>query len=228
MLFALLGIHAASAAAVLAGRRRLGRAAWLVGALGPVAVLVWLAANAARLAGGEAVEARAEWVRGLALSLDLRVDAFAALMLVLVAGIGALVFAYARRYFGPTPRAASAAAVLALFAGAMTGVVVADNVLVLYVAWELTSVTSYLLIGLNDDDAGARAAAQHALLVTALGGLAMLAGLVLLGQQAGTFRLSELVAAPPSGTATAVALVLVLVGAFTKSAQYPFHSWLPG
>ena len=228
MLFALLGAHAASAAAVLAARRRLGRAAWVVGALGPAAVLAWLAANAGRLADGEAVEARAEWIGGLDLALDLRVDAFAALMLVLVAGIGVLVFAYARSYLGPAPRAARAAALLALFAGAMTGVVVADNVLVLYVAWELTSVTSYLLIGLDDEDAGARAAAQHALLVTALGGLAMLAGLVLLGQQAGTFRLGELVAAPPSGTVTVAALVLVLVGAFTKSAQYPFHSWLPG
>ena len=168
-----------------------------------------VAANAGRLADGEAVEARAEWIGGLDLALDLRVDAFAALMLVLVAGIGVLVFAYARSYLGPAPRAARAAALLALFAGAMTGVVVADNVLVLYVAWELTSVTSYLLIGLDDEDAGARAAAQHALLVTALGGLAMLAGLVLLAQ-AGTFRLSGGGGATV-GTATAVALVLVLV-----------------
>src|SRR5690606_11103533 len=125
VLFALLGAHAASAAAVLAARRRLGRAAWVVGALGPAAVLAWLAANAGRLADGEAVEARAEWIGGLDLALDLRVDAFAALMLVLVAGIGVLVFAYARSYLGPAPRAARAAALLALFAGAMTGVVVA-------------------------------------------------------------------------------------------------------
>src|SRR5699024_10543262 len=97
--------------------------------------------------------------------------------------------------------------------------------------WELTSITSYLLIGLDDEAPSARAAARHALIVTVGGGLAMLAGLVLLGLEAGTFTLSELLASNPtetmSATVSSVALVLVLVGAFTKSAQYPFHSWLP-
>ena len=123
--------------------------------------------------------------------------------------------------------AGKVAGLLTLFSGAMLGAVLADNLLVLYVFWELTSVTSYLLIGVDDTKAEARSAAQHALLVTGLGGLVMLAGLVLLGQQAGTFQLSAVLANPPSGTVTSVALVLVLIGAFTKSAQYPFHSWLP-
>ena len=98
----------------------------------------------------------------------------------------------------------------------------------LYTCWELTSVTSYLLIGNRYTDADARAAALHALLVTGAGGLAMLGGFVLLGQSAGTYRLSELASsAPTSGPTITVALVLILLGAFTKSAQYPFHSWLP-
>ena len=176
---------------------------------------------------GEATTAHVEWVPSLGLAVDLRVDAFALLMIVLVSGIGALVFAYSWRYFDDSARAGRVAGLLTLFAGSMLGVVIADNLLLLYVFWELTSVTSYLLIGIDDAEAEARDAALHALLVTGLGGLVMLGGFVLLGQQAGTYRISELLAEPPRGTTVAVAVLLVLVGAFTKSAQYPFHSWLP-
>ena len=118
-------------------------------------------------------------------------------------------------------------ALLTLFAGSMLGLVLADNLIVLYGFWELTTITSFLLIGNNHTDGRARAAALQALLVTSAGALAMLAGFVILGQAAGTYRISELVDDPPSGTAVEVALALVLVGAFTKSAQYPFHGWLP-
>lgn len=227
MLFALVGLHVVCAAGVLGAGRLLRRRVWMVGAVAPLAVVVWLVANAHTIGDGRAVTARVEWVAALGLAIDLRVDAFAALMLVLISGIGALVYAYAYRYFGSSVKAARAAGLLTLFAGSMFGVVVADNLLALYVFWELTSVTSYLLIGLDDTKPEARSAAQHALLVTGLGGLVMLGGFVVLGQQAGTFQISELLAAPPSSTATSVALVLILVGAFTKSAQYPFHSWLP-
>src|SRR5690606_35086257 len=149
-------------------------------------------------------------------------------MILLVSGIGVLVFAYAWHYFGRSPKGPRVAGLLTLFAGSMLGVVVSDNLLAVYLFWELTSITSYLLIGTDHEDAAARAAARQALLVTALGGLAMLGGMVAIGQQAGTFTISEVLASPPSGTVTSVALVFVLVGAFTKSAQYPFHSWLPG
>lgn len=221
-------MHVAGAVGALGSGRRLGRWVWAIGALAPMAVVLWLIANGGRLADGGVVTASLGWVDALGLALDLRVDAFSGLMLVLVSGIGALVYAYGWQYFGRSARATRAAGLLTLFAGAMFGVVVADNLLALFVFWELTSITSYLLIGLDDTEVEARSAAQHALLVTGLGGLVMLAGFVLLGQQGGTFRISELVVAPPTGTVTSVALVLVLVGAFTKSAQYPFHSWLPG
>ena len=116
-----------------------------------------------------------------------------------------------------------------LFAGAMIGLVEADNVFFFYVCWEVTSVTSYLLIGNDYEDPRARAAALQALLVTSAGGLAMLGGFAVLGAETGSYRLSGIVAAPtPTGAAVTVAIVLVLCGAFTKSAQYPFHSWLPG
>jgi multicomponent Na+:H+ antiporter subunit A len=110
----------------------------------------------------------------------------------------------------------------------MLGLVLADNLLALYLFWELTSITSYLLIGWDDRSANARAAALRALLITAAGGLAMLGGFVLLGHTAGTYVLSEILALPPSGPASQVALLLILFGAFTKSAQAPFHFWLPG
>ena len=116
---------------------------------------------------------------------------------------------------------------LTLFAGAMAGLVLADNLLVLYGFWELTSVTSFLLIGNKHEDIAARAAALQALLVTGLGALAMLTGFIILGEAAGTYRLSAILADPPGGTTVTVALLLILVGAFTKSAQFPFHSWLP-
>lgn len=228
MLFALLALHAACGVGALASARRLRRRALLIGLAAPLAVVVWAVANASRILDGRPVTQHAEWVPSLGLAVDVRVDAFALLMITLVSGIGVLVFLYARHYFGDAAKAGRVAGLLALFAGSMLGVVVADNLLFLYVCWELTSVTSYLLIGIDDDKPQARNAALHALLVTGLGGLAMLGGFVLIGQRAGTYRISEIVAAPPTGSTVAVALVFVLIGAFTKSAQYPFHSWLPG
>lgn len=227
MLIALLLLHAVCGFVILTAARQLGRRAWLVGGLAPAAVMTWVIANAGRVTGDAKVTSSTEWVSSLGLSIDLRVDAFSTLMILLISGIGTLIFFYAWHYFGTSPNGGRAAGLLTLFSGAMLGIVLADNLLVLYLFWELTSVTSYLLIGLDDAKEEARKAAQHALLVTGLGGLVMLGGFVVLGQEAGTYRISEILASPPGGTTVAVALVLILVGAFTKSAQYPFHSWLP-
>lgn len=228
MLIALLTLHAVLGAAVLAAARPLGRWAMAIGGLAPLAVVVWAVTAAPGILDGTPVTSSHEWVPGLGLGVDLRADAFSLLMIVLVSGIGALVFAYGRRYFSHSDKGGRVAGLLTLFAGAMLGVVLADNLLMLYVCWELTSVTSYLLIGIDDAEAEARSAALHALVVTASGGLAMLGGFVLLGQAAGTYQISAILADPPSGTTVSVAVVLVLLGAFTKSAQYPFHGWLPG
>ena len=227
MLFVLLALHAALGVAALLTARRLGRWALVLGGLAPALTTVWALARAGALLDGGVVEERATWVGGLGLGLDLRFDAFTLLMTVLVSGIGTLVFVYAWYYFGASEKVGRAAGLLTLFAGAMFGVVVADNLLLLYVCWELTSVTSYLLIGIDDAEPEARSAALHALLITGLGGLAMLGGFVAIGQEAGTYRIAEILTDPPTSSATAVALVFILLGAFTKSAQYPFHSWLP-
>ncbi len=167
------------------------------------------------------------------MDITLRFDALAAIMSVLVLGIGALVLFYCADYFhhhdGHTEkRLPSFAAELVAFAGAMFGLVVSDNMLVLYVFWELTTVLSFLLVGHYAERVTSRRAAVQALLVTTAGGLAMLVGIVVLGTISGTYLLSELIAAPPSGLAASVGIVLILVGALAKSAIVPMHFWLPG
>ncbi len=227
MLIVLLALHAALGITVLVAARRLGRWGLVIGGLPPAITMTWALTRAGGVLDGVAVNDRATWVEGLGLGVDLRFDAFSLLMTVLVSGIGTLVFVYGWHYFGDSENVGRAAGLLTLFAGAMFGVVVADNLLLLYVFWELTSVTSYLLIGIDDREPEARSAALHALLLTGMGGLAMLGGFVAIGQEAGTYRITEILADPPTSPTTAVALVFVLLGAFTKSAQYPFHSWLP-
>ena len=123
-------------------------------------------------------------------------------MVVLVSGIGAVILAYCTGYFGPrSPDATRTAALLLAFAGAMLGLVLADDLLTLYVFWELTSIASFLLVGQGGERREERRAAVQALLVTVFGGLAMLLGFVLLGEAAGTYRISEILADPPRGGA---------------------------
>ncbi|CAN5450611.1 Na+/H+ antiporter subunit A [soil metagenome] len=214
---------------MLAGGRALGRRAFLVAALAPLAAFAWALVHAQAVLDGNAVRSSVGWVPSLGLALDLRVDGFSLLLVLLVTGIGTVVQLYASQYFsGDRAGLHRLAGLLLVFTAAMLGIVTAANLLGLYVAWELTSITSYLLIGWTDTDAKARASALQALLTTGAGGLAMLGGFVLIGQSAGTYDLAALAASPPTGTAVEVGLVLVLIGAFTKSAQFPFSAWLPG
>ncbi|MGB1823428.1 MAG: hydrogen gas-evolving membrane-bound hydrogenase subunit E [Ilumatobacteraceae bacterium] len=228
-MFPLLILHAALGATLVALGERLGRRAFAFAAVAPLVTVVWLISRLGGIVDAQPVTSSIGWVDGLDLALELRADAFAAVMLLLVSVIGLAVCAYALGYFGSdTPGLGRLAGLMTMFAGAMSGLVLSDHLLSLFVFWELTSVTSYLLIGNDDTNPRARDAGLQALLITGSGGLVMLAGLVILGQAAGTYRLSELVAAPPAGVVSTTALVLVLVGAFTKSAQWPFSSWLPG
>jgi multicomponent Na+:H+ antiporter subunit A len=208
---------------------RVGRRAFVVAAVVPAATLVWVCSQLARVTDGRAPTASFVWVRDLGLTVDLRLDGLAATMSLIVAGVGVAVLLYAARYFDPGAQdVGRLAGLLLLFAGSMLLLVQADQVIVLYVGWELTTITSFLLIGNRHRESRARAAALHALLVTSAGGLALLGGFVVLGHETGTFVLGEMVAHPSVGAATTVAMILLLVGAFTKSAQYPFHAWLPG
>lgn len=225
MLVGLLAAHLVGvAAAGLLGRRSM-RKGLIVAAAPPLATTVW---TLFQLAGdSDPVISELQWVEGLGLSLRFNVDSVALLMTLLVSGIGALVFIYSTGYFGPAakPDARFAASLLA-FSGSMLGLVWADSVWTLFIFWEFTSITSFLLVGHRHIDEAVRTAARRALMITGAGGLALLAGLLLLVRENNTTVLDQF--EPATGTVGAVAAVLILLGAATKSAQVPFHVWLPG
>lgn len=170
------------------------------------------------------------WVPGLDINLTFRLDGISFLFASLITGIGALIQIYAFAYMKEKVARFSFHLYLTLFMLSMLGVVVSDNILLLFIFWELTTITSYLLIGFNHDKALSRKNALQSLLVTGAGGLALLAGLILLGLMTNSYQLSVIIEQAdhiahhpwfmPS-------LILVLLGAFTKSAQFPFHFWLP-
>ncbi len=225
-MFVLLALHAVAATVALAGPRRRP----LLGAALGLAVFAATAITCAVLGVGAATP-RSEnwaWVDELGLMISLQLDGFAVLMLLLVSVLGFAVLAYSISYFDHDETFRRFVGLFIAFAGAMTGLVLSADLFTMFVFWELTSVCSFLLIGLNDKSATARASALRALLVTGAGGLCLLGGVGVFQVVAGTSSFAELAAAPPSGTAITVALVLVLMGAFTKSAQFPFHFWLPG
>ncbi|MGH3639404.1 MAG: Na+/H+ antiporter subunit A, partial [Mycobacterium sp.] len=229
-MLAILYAHAIAALVAPALVHRWGRRAFYPLALVPLGSLPWVALN---WPGRGEQTVHLDWVPELSMDITFRFDALAAIMSVLVLGVGALVLFYCGEYFhhhdgGTERRLPSFAAELVAFSGAMFGLVVSDNMLMLYLFWELTTVLSFLLVGHYAERATSRRAATQALLVTTAGGLAMLVGIVILGTLSGTYRLSELVAAPPSGTAAAVGVILVLIGALSKSAIVPMHFWLPG
>jgi multicomponent Na+:H+ antiporter subunit A len=169
-----------------------------------------------------------EWLGALGLQLTLELDAFAVMMVLIISTLGACVLAYSAAYFDPDKVTARFTSYFVAFAGVMTGLVMSADLFTMFVFWELTSVFSFLLIGLNSESSSARVSALRALLVTGAGGLCLLAGVVLFQIAVGTTSFQELATAAPTGTLVTTAAVLVLIGAFTKSAQFPFHFWLPG
>ena len=173
---------------------------------------------------------RFDWVPEIDLTFALQLNGWGLLLALLVTGIGTLILTYATGYMGGHPQASRLYAYLYAFMFAMAGLAMADHLLLFFVFWELTSITSYLLIGFNHNDPGARKNALQALLVTGLGGMALLAGFILMADTAGTWLISELAAKSPEIIASPLypaILGLVLTGAFTKSAQFPFYFWLP-
>ncbi len=196
----------------------------------PLGVLAVLFLKGGAVVDTGAVSTRMAWVQGLGISLAFRVDAFSLLFASLISGIGALVVIYAASYMAGRADRSYFIALILLFMAAMLGAVFADDVILFFVFWEATSVLSFLLVGFQAADPKARASATQALMVTGGGGLALLAGLLILSQIAGTTQLSAIVGMGGELAAHplfAAALLLVLAGAFTKSAQVPFHFWLP-
>ncbi len=215
-------------AALLPTHARNAAAGWaaLVGA----AALVWVATRYPALQGGAVLRQELRWLPSAGIDFSLRMDGFAWMFALLVTGIGTLVALYARYYMSredPVPRFFS---FFLAFMGAMLGVVLSGNVVQLAFFWELTSLFSFLLIGYWHHRKDARRGARMALTVTGAGGLALLAGVLLLGHIAGSYRLDDILGAGEQIRAHRLyvpMMLLVLLGALTKSAQFPFHFWLP-
>ena len=208
-------------------RRRLNAA--LAGAVAAAALAI-LVAHAPGVFAGEVLVTRTEWMPAIGLNANFRLDALAWMFACLITGIGLLIILYAAYYLHAEDPAGKFFATLMLFMAAMLGIVLSDNLLLLIVFWELTSLSSFLLIGYWGARSESRQGARMALAITGGGGLVMLAGFVVLGQIGGSFDLSVLLTRGEQIRSHALyplALGLILVGCFTKSAQFPFHFWLP-
>ena len=201
-------------------------------AAGAVAAVAFglLLSLAPRVMAGEVVRVGWDWIPQIGLRFSLMMDGLGLLFAGLVVGIGLLIILYARYYLAEEDPMGRFYAYLLLFMGAMVGVVLSENLLVLLVFWELTSVSSFLLIGFWSHLPEGRQGARMALIVTGLGGLALMGGFLLLGHMVGSLELGVVLASGDlirSHPLYPAALGLILLGAFTKSAQFPFHFWLP-
>jgi multicomponent K+:H+ antiporter subunit A len=220
---------AAIPAVLAAARVGRGLASWAT-ATAMLAAMLLLAPLAPEALSGHPFVVVWAWLPEWGLNLSLRFDGLGLLFALLILGIGLLIVLYASYYLPESDRLGRFFGLFLAFAGGMLGVVLSENILLLLVFWEITSLTSFLLIAYKYEAHDARIAARMALAVTGGGGLAMLAGFLVLGHIAGSFELSDILTRGPQIRAHplyALALILLLIGAFTKSAQFPFHFWLP-
>ncbi|WFE71351.1 monovalent cation/H+ antiporter subunit A [Halomonas sp. M1] len=199
-------------------------------AIVPITALALLLSHLPILLDGGTVSQQLSWIPLLGLDLALRVDGLTLLFGLLILGIGSLIIIYAGYYLSSSENDGRFFSYMMLFMTAMLGIVMADNLLLLWLFWELTSIASFLLIGFWGHRSDARRGARMALTVTGAGGLALLAGILLIGHEVGSFALPDVLAAGDQlrqASTYPVIMALVLLGAFTKSAQFPFHFWLP-
>lgn len=204
-------------------------AAWISGAVTLASALLTLTLFP-KVSGNVVLSRKIEWIAPLGLELHLRMDGFAWMFAMLITAIGVLVVLYARYYMSPSDPVPRFFSFLLAFMGAMLGVVLSGNLIQLVLFWELTSLFSFLLIGYWHQNAVARDGARMALTVTAIGGLCLFVGVLLIGAMAGSYDLDQVLAsgsAIRSSNLYVPALILIVIGAMTKSAQFPFHFWLP-
>ena len=210
---------------------RAGRTACAFATAAPTALaLTMLLVLAPAVLRGEVVQAEIAWLPQLGLSASFFLDGLGLLFAGMVLGVGLLITLYARFYLSGEDPMGQFYTYLLLFQGAMLGIVISDNILLLLIFWELTSLSSFLLIGYWKHLPEGRQGARMALAVTGAGGLAMIAGMLILGDIAGSYNLTDILRAGDEIRASEwylPALILILLGAFTKSAQFPFHFWLP-
>ena len=212
-------------------RRYLGNAAGWIFAIVPFGGLLWFFSLLPEINRGEVFADAYPWLPVYGIDFSFYIDGLSVFFSLLVLGIGAFILIYAGYYMKTYPMKGRFMGYLILFMASMVGIVVSGNLITLFVFWELTSISSYLLIGYNHEKPEARGAALQALLITGFGGLALLGGFILMGIPYGNYELSAILSNPElirSSNLYVPALLLVLAGAFTKSAQFPFHFWLPG
>ncbi|MBY6202722.1 putative monovalent cation/H+ antiporter subunit A [Maritalea mobilis] len=210
-------------------RKAGGPAGWISVAV-PAALFAWFLQYVGPVSEGEQILLGIDWVPSMDIRLSVLIDGLSLTFALLIAGIGTLVTLFSTAYLGKHPDYPRFVLFLMAFMVGMLGLVLSDNLIALFVFWEVTTISSYLLIGFDNASAKSRRSALQALLLTGAGGLALLAGMILLGHVAGTFELSEILTQGEAIRAHPLyvpIVILFLLGAFTKSAQFPFHFWLP-
>lgn len=230
MLTAILSGFLFSFFLVFAGKFFKGKLA-VLSALVPLGLFIYFASFIKRISQGEVITRNYEWVPSFGVNLSFNLDGLSLLFSLLITGIGFLVFAYTAEYLKGHKYLDRFYGYLGMFMGAMLGLVLSDNLLSMFVFWELTSISSFFLIGFNNTSKASRKSAILALAITGSGGFLFLAGSLLLGSVAGTYSITEMLTQSDAiiGSDFYVWIVILLFGAaFTKSAQFPFHFWLPG
>ncbi len=200
---------------------------WLVALIPTVLLVCFISLDIAHQ--GPIIELN-QWIPSLGLNVNFYIDGLSSLFIYLILGMGVYIFAYANGYMKSYSGKSRFYCYLILFMAAMLGVVSAGNMILLFIFWELTSISSFLLISFFHDKEGSRKSALQALLLTGIGGLAMLGGIVIIGNNVGSYEIQEWINQSDlilAGKNAKLALVLMIIGAFTKSAQFPFHFWLP-
>ena len=197
----------------------------------PLALFVYFCGFIQQVANGESQHFTYDWIPSLGINLSFYLDGLSLLFALLITGIGTLIFAYTAAYLKGHDYLDRFIGYLSVFMGAMLGLVLSDNVMTLFVFWELTSLSSFFLIGFNNDSEASRRSALQSLAITGGGGFFLLAGFILLNSLTGTFSIQEMLQSREAITSHAsywLVLMFICVGAFCKSAQFPFHFWLPG
>lgn len=214
---------------VFAGSYFRGRLA-VLSSLIPLSLFIYFSTFISEIADGKVIYENHEWIPSFGVNLSFTLDGLALLFALMITGVGTLVFVYTSAYLKDHKYLDRFYGYLSLFMAAMLGLVLSDNLMTMFIFWELTSISSFYLIGFNNDKEDSRKSALIALGVTGIGGLMLLGGAVLLGDVAGTYRISEMLSsreAIADSSHYVLILFFIFSAAFTKSAQFPFHFWLP-
>lgn len=203
----------------------------VISSLIPISLFAYFLSFISQISNGEIVTQKISWIPSFGVDLSFRLDGLALLFALMITGVGSLVFLYTSAYLKGHKYLDRFYGYLSLFMAAMLGLVLSDNLMSMFIFWELTSISSFFLIGFNNDAKDSRKSALTALGITGIGGLLLLGGAVLLGYMTGTYEISEMLSQTDliqSHPYYALAVILIFAAAFTKSAQFPFHFWLPG